>query len=52
MQEKKYIMVTWPEIKEYMNNKNWRKCIPCKPLKGHDCPDGAWMIPEEIYNSK
>lgn len=45
----KYILVEWPEIRNYMTSENWHKCIKCKPLKGHECPNEAWMIPEEIY---
>jgi hypothetical protein len=45
-------MVTWPEIQEYMNNPRWNECILCQNIEGHECPDSAYMIPEDIYFCK
>lgn len=45
----KYVMATWPEIQEYMDHSRWNECILCTSIKGHPCPDGAYMIPVDLY---
>lgn len=45
----KYIMVTWPEIQEYMHHPRWEECIFCSSLRNHPCPDSAYMVPEDLY---
>lgn len=46
---KKYILVGWPEIQEFMSHPRWSECIFCMEIEGHECPDGAYMVPEDIY---
>lgn len=46
----KYIMVSWPEIQDFMNDKRWEDCVFCQSVKGHQVPDSTWMIPEDFYN--
>lgn len=45
----KYIMVAWPEIQYYMDHERWNDCIACQNVRNHQCPDDAWMVPEEVY---
>lgn len=42
-------MVTWPEVQDYMEHERWGDCIACQNVRDHSCPDGAWMVPEEVY---
>lgn len=46
---KKYILVGWPEIQEFVNHPRWSECIFCTEIEGHPFPDSAYMIPEDIY---
>jgi hypothetical protein len=46
----KYIMVEWPEIQNYMDHPGWGECILCQSIEGHECPDSAYMVPEDIYD--
>lgn len=46
---KKYIMVTWPEIQDFMTSDRWSECIFCQSIKGHEVPDNTYMIPEDLY---
>lgn len=50
--KEKYLMVEWPEIQEYMDHPRWSECIFCMEIDGHPCPDGAYMVPETLYNEK
>lgn len=44
-----YIMVSWPEIQDFMNHKDFNKCIFCQEIEGHPCPDSTYMVPEWLY---
>lgn len=46
----KYILVTFPEIQDFMDSSRWNECIFCQETEGHPCPDNAYMIPEDLYN--
>lgn len=46
----KYIMVSWPEIQEFMNHERWNECIFCQQIGEHYVPDCTYMIPEDLYN--
>lgn len=46
----KYILVEWPEIQYFMDSDRWGECIFCQEIEGHPCPDGAYMVPESLYN--
>lgn len=46
----RYVMVTWPEIQDFMNHKRWNECIFCQEIEGHPCPDSAYMVPESVYD--
>jgi len=45
----RYIMVTWPEIQEYMHHERFSECIFCIEIEGHPCPDSTYMVPESLY---
>lgn len=46
----KYVLVTFPEIHDFMVHKRWGECIFCQEITGHPCPDSAYMVPEDLYN--
>nr|DAW84546.1 MAG TPA: hypothetical protein [Caudoviricetes sp.] len=46
---KKYIMVSFPEIQEYMEHPRWNECIFCQSITGHEVPDSTYMVPEDLY---
>lgn len=46
----KYVLVTFPEIQDFMDHERWCDCICCIEVKGHPCPDSVWMVPESLYN--
>lgn len=46
----KYLLVEWPEVQNFMEHPRWSECIFCKEIEGHPCPDGAYMVPESLYN--
>lgn len=46
----KYVMVVFPEIQDFMEHPRWGECIFCQAIEGHECPDSAYMIPEDLYN--
>lgn len=46
----RYVMVTWPEIQDFMNHKRWNECIFCQEIEGHPCPDSTYMVPESVYD--
>lgn len=45
----KYILVEFPEVQKFMDHPRWKECIFCEEIKGHPCPDCAYMIPESLY---
>lgn len=45
----KYILVTFPEIHDFMIHERWGECIFCQEITGHPCPDSAYMVPESLY---
>ena len=45
----KYILVSWPEIQEFMDHPRWSECIFCMEIEGHPCPDSSYMVPESLY---
>lgn len=45
----KYVMVTFPEIQDFMEHERWGECIFCQAIDGHPCPDSTYMVPESLY---
>lgn len=46
---KKYILVGWPEIQDFMMHPRWNECIFCISISGHEVPDSTYAVPENIY---
>lgn len=46
----KYIMVTWPDIQNFMEHKRWNECVFCIEISGNPCPDSTYMVPESLYD--
>lgn len=46
----RYVMVTWPEVEEFMREDRWSECKFCSSTPNHPCPDCTYMIPEDLYN--
>ena len=45
----KYILVSFPEIQDFMDHKRWSECIFCTEIEGHPCPDSTYAVPEDLY---
>lgn len=52
--KKLYVLISWPEIQDFMEHERWKECIFCQEIEGHPCPDSTYAVPvnlyEEIYN--
>lgn len=46
----KYILVSFPEIQDFMTHPRWDECILCSSIEGHECPDSTYAVPEDLYN--
>ena len=46
----KYVLVSWPEIQEFMEHENWEECVFCMDIPGHPCEDSTYAVPEKLYN--
>lgn len=46
---KVYIMVSFPEIQDFMEHPRWNECIFCQSIEGHECPDSTYMVPKDLY---
>lgn len=46
----KYILVSWPEIQDFMEHPRWSECLFCSSIEGHECPDSSYMVPEDLYD--
>lgn len=49
-----YVLISWPEIQDFMEHERWEECIFCQETEGHPCPDSTYAVPvnlyKEIYN--
>lgn len=45
----KYVLVTFPEVQDFMEHERWSECIFCMRIDGHPCPASTYMIPEDLY---
>lgn len=34
---KVYVMVSFPEIQDFMEHPRWNECIFCQSIEGHEC---------------
>lgn len=48
--DEKYVMVSWPEVQEFMSEERWSECIFCTSIADHPCPDCTYMVPESLYD--
>lgn len=46
----KYILVSFPEIQDFMDNPRFSECIFCTEIEGHPCEDSTYAVPEDLYN--
>lgn len=46
---KVYVMVSFPEIQDFMEHPRWNECIFCQSIEGHECPDSTYMVPKDLY---
>lgn len=46
---KKYILVTFPEIQYFMVHERFEECIFCTEIPGHPCPSSTYAVPEDLY---
>ena len=46
----KYILVSFPEVQDFMIHPRWNECILCSSIEGHECPDSTYAVPENLYN--
>lgn len=47
---KKYILIGWPEIQDFMDHPRWEECVFCQEIEGHPCESSTYVIPEDLYN--
>ncbi len=46
----KYILVTWPEIQNYMDHPRYKECYVCDSLDEDDNHViSTYMVPEDLY---
>lgn len=48
--EKTYVLVSWPEIQDFMVHERWNECIFCQEIEGHPCSDNTYAVPSDLYN--
>lgn len=46
---KKYVLVSFPEIQDFMEHPRWNECIFCMDIEGHPCEDSTYAVPEDLY---
>lgn len=49
---KVYVMVSFPEIQDFMEHPRWNECIFCQSIEGHECPDSTYMVPKDLYEGR
>ena len=37
-----YVLISWPEIQDFMEHERWEECIFCQEIEGHPCPDSTY----------
>lgn len=47
---KRYILVGWPNIQDFMIHPRWNECVFCNSIPGHEVGDVTYAIPEDLYN--
>lgn len=39
-----YVLISWPEIQDFMEHERWEECIFCQEIEGHPCPDSTYAV--------
>lgn len=47
---KKYVLVSFPRIQDFMEHPRWNECVFCQEIEGHPCERSTFAIPEDLYN--
>lgn len=45
----KYILVTFPEIQDFMEHPRFGECIFCESIEGHPVESSTYAVPEDLY---
>lgn len=45
----RYVLVSFPEIQDFMEHPRWSECVFCQEIQGHPCPDSTYAVPEDLY---
>lgn len=48
--KEKYVLVSWPDIQDFMDDLRWSECILCVGIEWHPCPDSTYAVPESLYD--
>lgn len=46
-----YVLISWPEIQDFMEHERWEECIFCQEIEGHPCPDSTYNDYSSLSNS-
>ena len=44
-----YVLVSWPEIQDFMEHERWKECLFCQEIEEHPCPDSTYAVPLDLY---
>lgn len=44
-----YVLVSWPDIQDYMSDPRWSECIFCQNIDNHPVEDGTFAVPFNLY---
>lgn len=50
MKTKKYILVGWPKIQDFMEHPRWNECVFCGSTPEHEIEVSTYAVPEDLYN--
>lgn len=45
----RYVMVTWPEIQDFMDHPRYKECYMCESLDENNSAISTYMVPEDLY---
>lgn len=45
----RYVMVTWPEIQDFMDHPRYKECYMCESLDENNSAISTYMVPESLY---
>ena len=48
----KYILVTFPEIQDFMEHPRFGECIFCESIEGHPVESSTYAVPEDLYEEE